>query len=99
MAEPQLTVVDVPARHRYELRLDGKPAGFVTYRNEPGVLVLLHTEIDDAYEGHGLGSVLAEHVLDAARSAGLRVRPDCPFIRSYVEEHPEFADLVTPGDR
>jgi predicted GNAT family acetyltransferase len=94
MAEPR--VVDVPARARYELLIDGDVAGFVTYRRKPGVIALVHTQIDDAYEGHGLGGTLASGVLDDARASGLRVEPVCPFIQSYVEEHPEYADLIAP---
>ncbi len=94
MAEPR--VVDVPERARYELIVDGDGAGFVTYRREPGVITFVHTEVDDAYEGRGLGSTLAAAVLDDARASGLRVEPVCPFIKSYVEEHPEYADLIAP---
>jgi predicted GNAT family acetyltransferase len=94
MAEPR--VVDVPERHRYELIVDGGVAGFVTYDRGPGVITFRHTEIEDAYEGHGLGGTLAAAVLDDARAKGLRVKPVCPFIEKYIEEHSEYADLVAP---
>lgn len=91
---PDIRVVDAPERHRYELTVDGQLAGISTYRRKPGEITFVHTEIDDAYEGHGLGSRLANAVLDEARAQGLMVRPSCPFIRSYIEHHPEYADLV-----
>jgi len=75
-------------------------AGFAAYRMKhdgpgPGLLVLTHTEIDDAYEGRGLGSTLVRAVLDTARDRGLSVRPDCPFVRAYVARHPDdYLDLV-----
>ncbi|GJF06441.1 hypothetical protein PSD17_53880 [Pseudonocardia sp. D17] len=50
-----------------------------------------HTEVDDRFGGRGLGGVLARGALDAARARGLRVRPDCPFIRSWIEKHPEYS--------
>jgi hypothetical protein len=34
--------------------------------------------------------------LDAARSRGLQVTPMCPFVRAYIEHHPEYRDLVAP---
>ena len=89
-----IRVEDVPERSRYELTVDGKPGGLVTYRLRPGVMVLVHTEVDDAYEGHGLGGRLARAVLDDARARGLRVRIVCPFIAEFVEQHPEYADLA-----
>ncbi len=97
------TVVDVPEESRFEIRLDGRLAGFAEYRTKPdgahpGLLVLTHTEIDEAFEGRGLGSVLVRAALDTARERGVPVRPDCPFVRAYVARHPdEYLDLV-PDD-
>ena len=94
MAEPR--VVDAPERERYELIVDGDVAGFVTYHRGRDAITFLHTEIEDDYEGRGLGSTLAAGVLDDARAMGLRVKPVCPFLQSYIEEHPEYADLIAP---
>ena len=54
----------------------------------------MHTEIDPAFEGKGLGSALAKGALDAERALGEPVVPLCPFIRAYIDRHPEYADLV-----
>jgi predicted GNAT family acetyltransferase len=87
-------VVDNPDRSRFEIAVDGKPAGLATYRLRPGVITFLHTEIDDAYEGQGLGGKLVRAALDSARQRGLRVIPSCPFVKSWIERHPDYADLV-----
>ncbi|RBY76808.1 hypothetical protein DQ238_16215 [Geodermatophilus sp. TF02-6] len=42
--------------------------------------------------------VLARGVLDATRAAGDSVLPVRPFIRQYVQRHPDCVDLV-PADR
>jgi predicted GNAT family acetyltransferase len=102
------TVSDAPERSRFEIHVDGRRAGFAAYRTKqdgsgqdgggPGLLVFTHTEIDDAYGGRGLGSVLVRAALDSARSRGLPVRPDCPFVRAFVARHPDdYLDLV-PAD-
>ena len=89
------TVLDVPARSRFEIHVDGGLAGFAQYRmKDPGLVVFTHTEIGDAYEGRGLGSTLVRAALDTARTRGLAVRPDCPFVRAYIARHPEYLDLV-----
>jgi uncharacterized protein len=88
------TVVDVPEASRFEIRFDDEVAGFAAYRAEPGLVVFTHTEIGDAYGGQGLGSVLVRAALDEVRERGLRVRPDCPFVRAYIERHEEYRDLV-----
>ena len=87
-------VRDNPSEHRFELHDDGKLAGFARYVRRPGRIFFVHTEIDPAFEGRGLGSQLASAALDATRATGERIVPLCPFIASYVERHPEYADLV-----
>ena len=90
------TVLDVAESSRFEIRVDGSLAGFAQYRmKDPRLIVFTHTEIDDAYEGRGLGSTLIRAALDTARGRGLGVRPDCPFVRAYVARHPDdYLDLV-----
>ena len=92
--EATIDVVDVPDEHRFEIRVDGELAGFADYSLRGGRLIFRHTEIDKAFEGRGLGSKLAQGVLDAARAGGNPVVPLCPFIASYIEKHPDYTDLV-----
>lgn len=86
--------VDSPARHRYELRSGDEVVGFVAYRLGDGVITLVHTEVDPAHSGQGHAATLARGALDDARSRGLRVVPSCPYVASYLEKHPAYADLV-----
>ena len=90
--EPQ--VLDVSEQSRFEIRVDGRTAGFAAYSSKPGLLVFTHTEVDDAFEGRGLGSALVRGALDAARDRNTAVRPDCPFVRAYIARHDEYLDLV-----
>ena len=92
-------VIDVPDAKRFEIRVDGEVAGFVTYRQMPDGLAMVHTEIAPRFEGQGLGSELAEGALGAARDAGAAVLPYCPFLRSYVQRHPEWVPLVPQARR
>jgi predicted GNAT family acetyltransferase len=97
VADPNgATVLDNPAELRYELRVDGEPAGLIRYRTEPGVVVLVHTEVFPSAEGRGLGSRLVAGALDDIRARGLKVVPLCPFAAAYVRRHPEYGDLVVP---
>jgi predicted GNAT family acetyltransferase len=87
-------VRDAPDRNRYEVTVDGELAGFAEYRDLDGARVFTHTEVFDAFEGKGVGSVLARGALDAVRAAGTPVVARCPFIAGYIERHAEYADLV-----
>jgi predicted GNAT family acetyltransferase len=78
----------------YEIDVDGALAGFAAYVIQHDRIVFTHTEIDDAFEGKGIGSVLARAALDDARASGRRIVPRCPFIAAYIERHAEYADLV-----
>ena len=86
--------------HRYEAHVDGELAGFAVFRMRGDRIVFTHTEVDDRFEGQGVGSKLARYALDDVRDRGsLRVVPQCPFIRSWIEKHPEYADLVSGEER
>jgi predicted GNAT family acetyltransferase len=89
-----MSVVDNPGAARYELRLDGAVAGFITYRSKDDSISLLHSDIDPELEGQGLGSRLVRGTLNDARARGLAVKPVCPFVVAFIESHPEYADLV-----
>jgi len=91
-------VVDNTEEHRFELWHDDERLGVVTYRLDPGVITFVHTVVDPAHGGEGHGATLAIAVLDSARERGLAVRPRCPFIASYITKHPEYADLLAPGE-
>lgn len=88
-----------PDLNRYELRVDEELAGFVTYRERPGLIALVHTEVDKRLEGQGMAGQLVTGALDDARRRGLQVLPFCPFANSYIERHREYADLVPEANR
>lgn len=94
-----IEVRDNPEQTRYEIRVDGELAGFAQYERTDGRLIVIHTEIDERHQGRGLAGKLVAAVLDVAREAQLQVRPDCPYVRTYLGKHPEQLDLVAPGDR
>ena len=81
-------------RSQYELETDAGLA-FMTYRDSPrGHRVLVHTEVPPALQGQGVGSRLVKAVLDEARAHGRPVVPACEFVRSYLERHPEYTDVL-----
>lgn len=91
-------VVDNPQESRFEVWLGDEQAGVAEYERRDGAYVILHTVIDDRFEGRGLGSTLARGALDQIRAGGQVVLPYCPFIRRYIDRHREYLDLV-PADQ
>ncbi len=80
--------------HRYVAAVDAEPAGSLLYRARPGLIALVHTEVDARFEGRGVGSALAAFALEDARARGLAVLPFCPFVAGYIQRHTEYAALV-----
>jgi uncharacterized protein len=92
-------VHDNADEQRYEAVVDGELAGFTAYHTQPGLIAFLHTEVKDAFEGQGVGSILVREALDDARRRELDVLPFCPFVNSFIAEHREFVDLVPASRR
>jgi predicted GNAT family acetyltransferase len=91
----EVSVRDNPDQSRFEAFVDDQPAGFSAYALSDGVIAFTHTEVDDAFEGHGVGSALVRHALDQVRADGTRrVRPLCPFVRAWIDRHPDYQDLT-----
>ena len=81
-------------KDRYEIEVDGELAGFTQFRVNGTVATFPHTEISPEYEGQGLASTLIRFALDDMRARGMTVVPRCPFVRAFIEKHPEYQDLV-----
>ena len=86
-------VVNNTAKQRYELAVDGHIAA-TYYRITGGLITFVHTEVPPELGGKGLGSRLIKGALDQVRAGGLKVIAQCPFVKAYIEKHPDYADLL-----
>jgi uncharacterized protein len=89
-----LVVTDATERKRYEAELDGTLAGILEYVVKHERLALIHTEVLPAFEGRGVAAGLTRFALDDARQRGLMVIAICPYVRRYLQTHPEDMDIV-----
>ena len=90
------TVRNHPESLRYELLLDGDRLGFIDYAIDGDTIDLLHTEVQKDRTEAGLGGTLVRGALDQIRAdSNYRVIPSCPFVKRWIGEHPEYADLAT----
>jgi predicted GNAT family acetyltransferase len=86
-------VVNNKAHHRYELAVDGHLAASY-YAISDNVITFIHTEVPPELGGKGVGSKLIKGALDQVRAEGLKVIAQCPFVKAYIEKHPDYADLL-----
>jgi uncharacterized protein len=82
-------------RSRYEIIVDGRLVGIADYQNRGDTLVFPHTEIKPSMRNRGLGAELVRAALDDVRRSGRTVVPRCWYVAQFIDEHPEYADLVT----
>ncbi|HET6381629.1 MAG TPA: GNAT family N-acetyltransferase [candidate division Zixibacteria bacterium] len=99
MSDAQVRVADNPALERYELTVDGQAAGHLQYRDRGGRRILVHTQVDRAYAGQGLGGKLARAALEDLRRRGMPAVARCPFVRAWVQRHPEYGDIARVAAR
>jgi len=89
-----MEVRHVPERSRYELDDDGAVVAIAEYRDRNGVLVFNHTVVNPRLRGNGLGERLVRGALDDVRSRGHDIVATCWYVARFVDEHPEYADLL-----
>ena len=98
MSDPELTVTQSTAEHRFEVRL-GDEVAFAEYRLEPDSIVFPHTVVPPAFGGKGIGGKLVDAGLAYARQHKLWVKPTCEFFHAYIAKRPELHLLVHPEMR
>ena len=89
-----VTVTDDPENHRYVATVDGEQAGIAVYHLAQGRHLFVHTEVDDAFSGQGVGGQLVQGALDDVRAGGGKVVPLCPFVKRWIGDHEEYRSLI-----
>lgn len=84
------------ARDRFTIAVDGQQVGLLAFVDHNGQRIFLHTEVDDAFEGRGLASILVSEALAATRDAGLRIVAVCPMVGAFLDKHHDFDDIRDP---
>ncbi|BBX19354.1 GNAT family N-acetyltransferase [Mycolicibacterium duvalii] len=79
---------------RFSIAVNGKTVGFADFFDRDGARVFPHTEVDQAYQGRGLATILVREALEATREAGLQVVPQCWMVAEFIDKNPEFAGLL-----
>lgn len=89
-------VAHEPENNRYVLVRDGEAIGLAEYHTQGGGLVFTHTEVDAEHRERGMAGQLVREALDDVRfRTDDRVVAQCPYVASWIDEHPDYQDLLT----
>lgn len=103
MADPVLVekpyeVIALPERSRFELidLSDGERqlVGVLEYKDDAGVLTILHTIISERYARQGYARTLVTEVLNRLDADGRRIRSLCSYVDRYLERFPQYAHML-----
>jgi predicted GNAT family acetyltransferase len=94
-----MDVTNNKRQYRFEIALPDGEFATLEYRWLRGSMVLMHTVVPVSQRGTGIGNALVKFVLDHARAHHLKIIVYCPFVKIYLEKHPEYQDLVDPAHR
>jgi predicted GNAT family acetyltransferase len=86
-------VIDNTAANRYEIH-EGDAIAFLSYRMKGDAIEYLHSETPPALQGNGYASAIAKFALERDKAIGRKVIPTCPFVKTYIARHPDYAPLV-----
>jgi len=86
----------IPGADRFSIAVEGKTVGLTAFLDNGEQRVFYHTEIDEAYGGRGLATVLISEALTMTRAHGKRIVAVCPMVVAYVAKHHDFDDILDP---
>lgn len=92
----EVSIRESADKKRFESEINGNWA-FIDFIRAEDKMYLTHTEVPNTLEGQGLGSALVKHALEAIKKEERKLVPLCPFVASYVKQHPEYHQLLAPG--
>lgn len=79
--------------HRFEMNINGEYA-IINYKQAGNTVYLVHTEVAEPLEGHGVASTLVRKTLQYLEEHHLKMVPLCSYVQHYLKRHPEWDRLV-----
>ena len=70
---------------------------FLEFHREGEKIYLTHTETPHELRGKGYAAELVKQTLQCAKDNDLTVVPSCSYVAHYVNEHPEWNDILSAG--
>ena len=78
----------------FTVEVDGQTVGLTRFVERDDDRVFVHTEVEPAFGGRGLATVLIANALATTRADGRRIVAVCPMVAAYLKKHHDFDDIV-----
>ena len=92
MATDNIRVTHNEAESQFEAKVDGK-VSVAAYNLDGDTITFTHTNVPEELGGRGIAQKMVTAGLDYARSKGLKVVPQCSYVKRFMEKHAEYNDL------
>lgn len=78
----------------YDATVGSQQVGGLTYNHAGERVVLVAVSILPQFRNQGAATTLIRHVLDDLRSQGRTATVLCPIVRTFIDKHAEYQDVV-----
>lgn len=62
------------------------PIGLCEFTEKDNVWNIIHTEVDDSYQGRGIARKLVECIIENAKKLNKKIIADCSYAKRVVEK-------------
>jgi uncharacterized protein len=91
----EIQQINETKRGYFEAIEDGKQAGKMTYTwAGDSKFIIDHTEVNEDFNGKGVGKKLVMKAVEYARNNSLKIIPLCPFAKSVFDKTAEIHDVL-----
>lgn len=75
----------------------GESFAFLEFIKKEDKIYLTHTEAPEKLRGKGVAGELVKNALQYSRDNGLTVVPSCSYVARYIDNNPEWRDVLSDG--
>jgi predicted GNAT family acetyltransferase len=91
----EINQINDTRRGYFEALEDGKEAGKMTYTwAGDSKFIIDHTEVNEGFNGKGVGKKLVMAAVDYARANNIKIIPLCPFAKSVFDKTEDIRDVL-----
>ncbi|VEG90284.1 GNAT family N-acetyltransferase [Legionella spiritensis] len=79
---------------RFYVAKDNRESELKYKKTDEKTLDYFTTFVPEEHRGQGIAGQITDYALQYARKNNYKVTPTCPFVKSYIDDHPEYQGLV-----